>query len=136
VTLVIDASLALTWCFEDERSEDTIRIGRRVIVEGATVPGLFDLEIANAMLIAERKGRITSASADEWLNTIRLMPIAVDAWTLDVAWTDTLRIARGENLTVYDATYLELALRLQAELATLDAKLIAAAERRGIAVLP
>jgi len=136
VSVVLDASLALTWCFEDERREDTIAIGNRILAQGATVPSLFHLEFANSMLIAERRGRISKAQIDERLATIALMPIAVDTATFAVAWTGTLDLARAENLTVYDAAYLELAMRIGAELATLDGKLAEAALRRGLTVIP
>lgn len=134
MTIVLDASLALTWCFEDERRDDTVAIGRRILDEGAVVPGLFRLELANGMLVAERKGRISTLQVDEQLETITSMPIVVDPLPTDVA--ETRRLARTETLTVYDASYLELALRLGAELATLDGALVAAARRRGLTVLP
>ena len=136
MTLVLDASVALTWCFEDERRAETDALGRRVLDEGANVTGLFHVELANVLLVAERKGRITTAEAEARLDRIALMPLTVDGETQMMAWSATLQLARAERLTVYDATYLELALRLGADLATLDHDLAAAACRRGLTVIP
>ncbi|HZY67184.1 MAG TPA: type II toxin-antitoxin system VapC family toxin [Devosia sp.] len=134
--IVLDASVALTWCFEDERRNDTAEIGRRILAEGATVPNLFHLELASAMLAAERRGRIDPKQIEVRLALIAAMPIEVDLQTARSAWTTTLPLARANKLTPYDAAYLELAMRLGAKLATLDDPLAAAAGRHGIAVLP
>jgi len=136
VTLVIDASVALSWCFEDERRSETDALGERIIMEGAHVPNLFHLELANIFLHAERRGRLSAADAAPKLDRIRMMPIVVDADTARNAWGDTQLLARAERLTLYDAAYLELALRLRADLATLDSDLAAAARRRGVVTLP
>jgi predicted nucleic acid-binding protein len=136
VSIVVDASLALSWCFEDERSDDRIAVGHRILIEGATVPELFHVEMANGLLIAERRGRITASLVRQRLQAIAAMPIVRDNETADAAWQSTLSLARAEHLTVYDASYLELALRLGAELATLDDALARAARRRGLTVIP
>jgi predicted nucleic acid-binding protein len=136
VTIVLDASLALTWCFEEERRADTELIGLRILDEGAVVPSLFHLELASAMLNGEKRGRIKAAQIDARLTKIASMPIEVDLETSRKAWTVTLSLARANKLTSYDAAYLELALRLGAELATLDVALRDAASRHGLAVIP
>ena len=137
MTLVIDASVALTWCFEDEQRPETDAIGRRILGEGVWAPAHFCVEIANVVLVAERRRRITpaEAEAEARLARLALMPISLDAAVPDL-WERLMPLAREERLTVYDSAYLELALRLGAEIATLDTALAAAARRHGLTVLP
>jgi predicted nucleic acid-binding protein len=134
--LVVDASIALTWCFEDEVTADTEAIGTRVDSEGAVVPHLWRLEIANALLLAERRGRLGRAKLEQRLELLAALPISTDADTDIHAWADTLLLARAQRLTLYDAAYLELAIRRNLELATLDRDLQRAARKMGVAVLP
>jgi predicted nucleic acid-binding protein len=134
--LVVDASIVLTWCFEDEVTADTEAIGTRVDSEGAVVPHLWRLEIANALLLAERRGRLDRAKLEQRLELLAALPISTDADTDIHAWADTLLLARAQRLTLYDAAYLELAIRRNLELATLDRDLQRAARKMGVAVLP
>lgn len=134
--IVIDASIALSWCFEDEASEETDAIAARIIDAGAIVPGLFKLEMANILLQAERRGRITPAQVAATIALLDELAIPVDGETADRAWRETLGLARAHALTSYDAAYLELALRRGAALATRDRKLAEAARALGVAVLP
>ncbi len=134
--LVIDASIALTWCFEDEVTGATEAIGTRVDSEGAVVPDLWRLEVANALLWAERRGRLKRPNMEQRLGLLAALPISIDADTGIRAWTDTLLLARAERLTLYDAAYLELAIRRDVELATLDRELRRAAGKMGVAVVP
>jgi predicted nucleic acid-binding protein len=136
IMLVVDASIALTWCFEDEVTEATEAIGTRVDSEGAVVPDLWRLEVANALLLAERRGRLKRSNMEQRLELLAALPIAIDADTASRAWTDTLLLARAERLTLYDAAYLELAIRRDVELATLDRDLRRAARKMGVAVVP
>lgn len=136
IVLVVDASIALTWCFEDEVTADTEAIGTRVDSEGAVVPHLWRLEIANALLLAERRGRLGRAKLEQRLELLAALPISTDADTDIHAWADTLLLARAQRLTLYDAAYLELAIRRNLELATLDRDLQRAARKMGVAVLP
>jgi predicted nucleic acid-binding protein len=133
---VVDASIALTWCFEDEVTTETEAIGTRVDAEGAVVPGLWRLEVGNALLLAERRRRIDRHGVEERLALLSALPISIDAETDPRAWNDTILLARAERLTLYDATYLELAIRIDATLATLDRALKRAARHVGVAVVP
>ena len=134
--LVIDSSIALTWCFEDEATSETDSLFEQVSEEGAVVPSLWHLELINVLLMAERRRRITTQEVTARLSLISTLPIVTDHETTARAWNDILSIARVEGLTTYDATYLELALRLGAALLTKDAELARAAHRRGVAVHP
>lgn len=134
--IVIDASIALSWCFEDEASEETDAIAARMTETGAIVPGLFKLEMANILLQAERRGRITPAQVAATIALLDELAIPVDGETADRAFRETVGLARSHALTSYDAAYLELALRKGAALATRDRKLAEAARALGVAVLP
>jgi predicted nucleic acid-binding protein len=136
IVLVVDASIALTWCFEDEVTDETEAIGTRVDSEGAIVPGLWRLKVANTLLLAERRGRIDRSDVEQRLELLAALPISIDADTGIRAWTDTLLLARAERLTLYDAAYLELAIRQDVELATLDRDLRRAARKMGVAIVP
>src|SRR5512135_424260 len=97
------------------------------------VPRLWHLEIANVLLVGERRGRCTQADTTAWLSFLSGLPIVVDVATEAHAWTDALALGRQHGLSAYDAAYLELALREGIPLATLDARLEAAALAVGVA---
>jgi predicted nucleic acid-binding protein len=134
--VVIDASIALTWCFEDEASAETDALFERVCADGAVVPGLWHLELSNVLLQAERRGRISAGDVTTRLELIAELPIVVDQETTIRAWREILMLARAERLTTYDATYLELASRRGLPLFTRDDELAQAALRLGTVVLP
>ena len=131
--LVIDSSAALSWCFEDEASPGSGRLFEQVRDHGALVPGLWHLEVANVLLQAEKRGRVTTADVAMRLKLIAESPITTDNETTTRAWREILALARAEELTTYDA-YLELAIRRGLPLMTKDAALIAAAGRNGVAI--
>jgi predicted nucleic acid-binding protein len=133
---VLDASVALSWCFADEASAETDQLLDRVRDDGALVPGLWFLELGNVLLQAERRGRITATDVAVRLELISALPILVDQNTVGRAWTEVLNIARADRLSLYDATYLELAQRRALRLFTRDKALAQAARNRGVAVAP
>lgn len=134
MTIVIDASIALAWCFDDEASDETDAVAQQVIANGGLVPSLFHLELANVLLQAERRGRISPSEIAQRLDLIAQMPIETDPQTASRAWSETLSLARAHKLTSYDAAYLELAARRGAALATKDKALAAAARQLGVPV--
>lgn len=133
---VLDCSVAVAWCIEDEAAAATDALMERTAGEGALVPGLWPLEIANVLLQAVRRRRLEVADAMARLELLRGLPIRIDEATAERAWRETLALARAEGLTTYDAAYLELALRLGLPLATRDRELRQAAERNGVPLLP
>jgi predicted nucleic acid-binding protein len=135
LSIVIDASLTMTWYFDDESTATTDELLDRVSEIGAMVPGLWQLEVANAFQMAVRRQRIDAAYRDASLADLALMPITVDSDTNSYAWSTTLRLAERFSLTIYDAAYLELAQRRSLPLATLDKELRAAAPVINIALL-
>ncbi len=135
MSVVLDASMAITWLFDDEATERTKQTQALVEAHGANVPSLWRLEVANAMQFAVRRGRCDTDYADQSLSRLARLQIAVDPDTDVRAWTATLTLARAQNLTVYDAAYLELALRLNLAVASCDAALNSAARRCGVEVI-
>jgi predicted nucleic acid-binding protein len=135
VSVVIDSSVALTWCFEDEASPQTDALFERVRDDGAVVPALWHLELANVLLHAEKRGRITTGDVSTRLELIAELPIATDHEMAGRAWREIMTLARAEGLTAYDAVYLELAIRRGLPLSTKDDALSSAARRIGVAIL-
>ena len=136
MSLVIDSSITLTWFFEDERSPRADAILRAVASQGAVVPSLWRLEIANGLQSAVRRKRISAGFRDASLADLRSFPIVVDSETDRHAWDETMALAEGCGLTLYDAAYLELARRLRLPLASLDRDLRAACRSVRVSVRP
>ena len=129
---VLDGSVTMVWGFEDEADEYAEAILERMPDLQAHVPSLWPLEVANALLVGERRRRITSAETARFLAILGAFPITVDDQTVAHAWSDTMHLARAHNLSSYDAAYLELAIRLGLPLAALDGKLKTAAGAMGV----
>jgi predicted nucleic acid-binding protein len=129
---VLDGSLALAWYFKDEADPYADAVAARFPAVRAAVPLIWPLEVANAVLMGERRQRSTEAQAAKWLTYLGFLPIAVDDETNVRAWGEVLSLARAYRLSAYDAAYLELALRRGLPLATLDDKLRAAASAAGV----
>lgn len=135
MTLVLDASITLAWYFDDEGTEATDAVLNDVVAQGAVVPTLWRLEVANALQMALRRERITSGYRDAALADLAQLDIRVDPETSDHAWTATLQLADRHRLTLYDAAYLELAQRRRLALATMDGALQHAAKLCDVSVL-
>lgn len=131
---VLDASVALSWCFDNEATPADWSALDRTEAEFAAVPAIWPLEIANALAIAERKGRIASAALTEFVAQLETLDIRVDG-TTGRALKEALALARAESLSAYDAAYLDLAMREGLPLATRDRALAKAARRLGVAVV-
>ena len=127
--LVIDASIAADWVLDDESDPRAESVRAEVERDGGLVPQHWHLEVRNTLIMAERRGRITRGAADLGLVTLQSLPITTDSeHDLDAA----LVLARTHGLTFYDAMYLELALRRDASLATLDGSLRRASVAEGV----
>ena len=133
--LVLDASVALSWCFKNEATTAGDRVLERLANEAASVPTIWHLEIANVLALSERRGRITVAHSSEFIALLESLVIVIDEETSSRALGRVLDLARAEQLTAYDAAYLELAMRLGLPLASKDGDLCDAAERLGVNVL-
>lgn len=134
--LVLDCSVAVSWCFEDEASPETDSILERVRDEGALVPALWHLELGNVLIQAERRKRLTAAETANRLELIADLPIVTDEETPYRALREVLTLARASGLSTYDAAYLELAMRRGRALATKEQALVTAAGRAGVTAIP
>ena len=129
---VIDCSVFLAWCLADEDDPAATDAMHRLTDEGGVVPQIWWHELRNALLVNERRGRITAQQVADTLTDSAGLGIEIDAEHDEAA---VLGLARQHNLTVYDAAYLEVAFRRGLPLATLDRRLAAAATAIGIAVI-
>jgi len=134
MSFVLDASIALSWCFSDESTAVTKLLLEKLETEDAFVPGLWFLEIGNILISAERKKRISYAKVNEFLSLIGDLNIQVDQESNDRAFQKIISLAYSEKITTYDASYLELAMRLGVPLATKDRQLYEAALGLGVKV--
>ena len=119
----------LAWCFADEQEPYAVAVLRLLENRAAIVPSVWPLEIANAFVIAERRGRLQPARTAELIAEIAKLGIEMDSHTSSRAWKETLTLARRHGLSVYDAAYLELAIRESLPLATLDQALAKVARK-------
>ncbi|KAA2244226.1 type II toxin-antitoxin system VapC family toxin [Salinarimonas soli] len=130
--VVLDASAALAWCFDEERTPQTEALLRRVEAGGALVPSHWPVEVANALLVAERRQRLKAPAVDGLLELIASLPISLDGRAATNLSGSLLTLARERSLTVYDAAYVELAQRTDLPLATLDRAMARAARDIGV----
>lgn len=128
--IVLDASVAVAWALPSQSTRAADDLARRRAELRLAAPGIFWLEVRNALLAFERRGRINSGVVDAELAVFDASVAAID----DGAPEDIFALARAERISVYDACYLELALRVGAELASRDAALLAAGARRGVSL--
>lgn len=133
---VLDCSVAVAWLFDDEATVETDALLERLKNEEGYVPALWRLELGNVLAQAERRGRISAAQIAAHIERIGHLPIVMDPETDRHAFSEVLSLARTHRLTTYDAAYLELAMRRDVELATLDKALIRAAHIVEVPTLP
>jgi predicted nucleic acid-binding protein len=115
---VVDASVAIAWLFEDEATPETEAVLDRLAHEEAHAPGLWELEVANVVLFAERRGRLSEAESARIIERLRGLPIRLSPNSPRLH--HVLEVGRRYGLTSYDAAYLTLAQQLNLPLATLD----------------
>ncbi len=133
MAFVLDSSIACAWAFHDEDHPSAeLALDRIRREETALVPSLFWFELRNVLVVRERSGRICEADTAAFLRDIALLGITPDPAPEEA---EVLRLARRHKLSVYDAVYLELAMRRRMELATLDKALVVACERDGVPLL-
>jgi len=135
MSFVMDCSVTLSWYFSDELTERSSALRERLADEMIYVPALWPLEITNALLAALRRGRISESDLPPLLADLRELPDDVDRETDSMVWDRSIRIAQEYDLTVYDATYLELAMRRDVPIATLDKALAKASKLAAVEVL-
>lgn len=135
---VLDAQTALAWHYADEATPaldsllDGFESGNR-----AFVPTIFLYEVANSLVVNERKKapRSTPVQSGTFLAQLKALPIETDSESSGQAWQKTMELARRHRLSVYDAAYLELSLRSGLPLASADPLLVPAAKKEGVALV-
>jgi len=132
---VLDCSITMAWCFEDESTDYTDTILENLKDATAVVPTIWPLEVANVLLLSQKNKRITEIQSANFIEILSILPIVVDQSTTFRAMHSILVLAGQSDLTIYDAAYLELALREKIPLLTLDKKLIKAAKKLLISVV-
>jgi predicted nucleic acid-binding protein len=137
MNFVVDSSFALAWVLKDETTPETDKV-LNSLGQGAKafVPALWRWEMANALLMVERRKRATIAEINGHLLLLRSLPIELDETAYEQAWSVTFSLAQKHKLTSYDAAYLELAMRRLLPLGTLDSELAAAAKMEKVELLP
>lgn len=133
--IVIDASVALAWCFPDEASG--YADAALAALEGRTVivPALWPIEIANALAVAERRKRIGQLEVRRFVELLGALTVIMDSQPVTESISNLLPLAREYSLSAYDAAYLDVAMRHGAPLATLDGNLQKAGRKVGIEIL-
>jgi predicted nucleic acid-binding protein len=121
--VVVDASIALAWCFPDETSE---------YADAVLVPSVWSLEIANAILVGERRQRLNQPEIKQFTTLLESLSLVQDTRPVAKHVDEVLPLARTHGLSAYDAAYLELSIRHSAPLATLDDRLQRAAKLAGV----
>ena len=132
MSFVLDTSVTMAWLFEDETTRTTEAILDRLNEEDALVPTLWTYEVGNVLLMAERRNRITEAQGRRFTQLLESLPIHISDSHLKSLWNNAVVVAREHDLSVYDGTYLDLAMREGIPLATHDKALRKAAKKLGI----
>lgn len=133
---VLDCSMTMAWLFEDESTKKSEQLLTRISEgESAWVPALWHWEVSNILLVAQRKKRITRSQAVGFIEMLKVLPIYIENKAMQQALETTFELAHENQLSSYDAAYLEIALRKQLPIASLDKQVIRTAKELGIAVL-
>ena len=132
---VVDNSVVMAWCFEDEASEYADAALECLEDGEAVVPAIWPLEIGNVLLVAERKRRLGKADVVRFLELVSSLPLSVEQESPERMLTDIIALARELRLSTYDASYLDLAMRLGLPIATQDKSLMKAARKCRVSLL-
>jgi len=132
---ILDCSITMAWCFADESTATSLEIQERLVSEAAIVPAHWFLEVVNVLAMAEKRKRISFHDAQQFVQLLSILDIQIDEDSSRRAFDHLLPLCRTHGLTSYDAAYLDLAVRRQLPLASLDDVLRRAATNLGLPVL-
>jgi len=135
MSFVLDAPITLAWLFEDESTPETEAVLDRLRQEQALAPELWLYEIANGLVMGERRQRLTEAQSRRFVELLQTLPIEITPTDKSTLWSNLINLAREQNISAYDAAYLETAMRNGIPLATQDNALRKAAQRIGVALI-
>ena len=134
-SFVVDNSVVMSWCFKDETNQYADAILDCLSDATAFVPSIWPLEGANVLLVAERKKRLSEADSVRFITLLSQLPIIMERERPERMMKDLLALARSNNLSSYDASYLDLSMRKGIPIATLDTRLITASKKTNIPIL-
>ena len=134
-SFVVDNSVVMSWCFKDETNQYADAILDCLSEATAFVPSIWPLEVVNVLLVAERKKRLSEADSVRFITLLSQLPIIVEHERPERMMKDLLALARSNNLSSYDASYLDLSMRKGIPIATLDTRLIEASKKTNIPIL-
>lgn len=134
-SFVVDNSVVMSWCFKDETNKYGDAVLDRLAVSTAIVPPIWPLEVVNVLLVAERRKRLKQVDSVRFITLLSQLPIVVEHEGSERKMKDLLALGRANNLSSYDAAYLDLSMRKDCPIATLDKKLIEAAKKVDITIL-
>ncbi len=132
---VVDNSVVMSWCFKDENNHYADIVLNKLMEASAIVPTIWPLEVVNVLLVAERKKRLTQSDSIRFITLLNQLPIFVEHEQASRMMKELLALARTGNLSSYDASYLDLAMKNGCPIATLDKKLIEAAKKIDVPIL-
>ncbi len=134
-SFVVDNSVVMSWCFKDETNQYADAILDCLSDATAFVPSIWPLEVVNLLLVAERKKRLSEADSVRFITLLSQLPIIVEHERPERMMKDLLALGRSNNLSSYDASYLDLSMRKGIPIATLDTRLITASKKTNIPIL-
>ena len=132
---VVDNSVVMSWCFKDETNKYADAILHKLSEARAVVPSIWPLEVVNVLLVAERRKRLSEADSTRFITLLTQLPIIVEQERPENMMKELLTFARANNLSSYDASYLDLAMKRGYPIATSDNKLIQAARKIDVQIL-
>jgi predicted nucleic acid-binding protein len=133
--IIVDCSVTIAWAFPDEATAATATALSLATQDGIVVPVIWPLEVANVLAMSERRGRITEQKSKRFLRVLHSLNVLIDPIAISTIFDDCLNLARRHQLTTYDASYLELALRSRLPLHSKDVALLHAASAEGVPVI-
>jgi len=132
---VVDNSVVMSWCFEDENCEYADSVLESLKDHTAIVPSIWPLEVGNVLLVAERKKRLDASDSSQFIALLSELPIMVDQEPPARMFSEIFTLAREYDLSAYDASYLDLAIKRGVPIATLDNRLLTAAKQNNVSVM-
>ena len=133
-SFVIDNSVVMSWCFKNETNQYADAVLDRLLESTAFVPSIWPLEVVNVLLVAERKKRLKEADSVRFITLLSQLPIVVEYERTERIMKDLLALSRTNNLSSYDACYLDLSMRRGISIATLDTQLKKAAKKTDVPI--
>jgi predicted nucleic acid-binding protein len=134
-SFVVDNSFVISWCFKDETNKYGDAVLDRLTKSTAIVPPIWPLEVVNVLLVAERRNRLKQVDSVRFITLLSQLPIVVEHERPGEKMKDLLALVKANHLSSYDAAYLDLSMKKDCPIATLDKKLIEAAKKVNVTIL-